>query len=351
MEEAEMSDCNLVAFKSVEKIESLYLALEKLEMSSDADSTDTEVLRSRIDEQSALINILKHRSDELLLRCQALQKINSDLEDKVTYHHEELEKERKRYEILTERFMILAAQTDAIIVFKDEYKSENEELREKNQELRSENESLFSRKLQDKETTVQNLTLELNQLKDKYAQNEHDYRELQDSRPNFSSKHCDYEKKEASLTEKLKTLEEMQRNTAAMCDDLKKQLKSTKEEFMSNETNMTETIAALRKEKDKFLQVSLERGKVVQKKQEELEQLEIKVREEKQLRTKAEERFKRESQLVNADARVKSLQSARDENTTKYEKLKKDFEAFKEHSTNLLTYERELNKKLLLMTG
>ncbi|KAJ0005679.1 hypothetical protein NQD34_015573, partial [Periophthalmus magnuspinnatus] len=359
-----------------QEIESLYLALKKVWVFNETDATNTEILRSRIDEQSTLISILKQRSDELLVRCQALQKINSELEDQITDCHEELEKERKKYETLEKRFMDLASNNQAIIVFKDEYKSQNVQLRQKNQQLQSENESLFSKKLQDKEAAVQNLTEEINQLKDKYAQKEHDYSERIDGfKAKFLKQTNDYEAREASLIEKLQSLEEIQRNTVALCDgellfqstfkalhtaqcnsyiiclDLKEQLKKTEEECTSKETNMTETIAALHKEKDKFLQVSVERGKLIQEKQEELKQMEIKVREEKQRRTKAEERFKQESQLVNTNARVKSLQSVLDESATKYEKLKKDFEAFKEHSTNLLIYERELNKKLSLMTG
>lgn len=56
-------------------------------------------------------------------------------------------------------------------------------------------------------------------------------------------------------------------------------------------------------------------------------------------------------EVVDADARVKSLESALEESTTNHEKLKKVFEAFKKHSTDLLIQERELNKKLRLMTG
>ncbi|KAK7939542.1 hypothetical protein WMY93_002868 [Mugilogobius chulae] len=232
-----MENKNLVEGKSVEELETLHLALENLWVFSGEDAADIEVLRSRIDEQSTLISILKQRSDELLLRCQALQKINSELDDKISDSHKELEEQRKKYETLEKRFMVLAANNQAIIVFKDEYKSQNEDLRQRNQQLQSENELLFSKKLQDKELTVQRLTEEISQLKEKDAQKEYDYR------------------------------------------------------------------------------------------------------------------FKRESQMVNADARVKSLQSDLEESTLKYKKLKKDFDAFKEHSTNLLIQERELNKKLRHMTG
>ena len=95
-------------------------------------------------------------------------------------------------------------------------------------------------------------------------------------------------------------------------------------------------------------------------------------------------RFEQEAEAVNADLKVKSLQSALDESTLKFRMFKKvcgnlqywkvkltmacrwlrtcstylllslflqDFEAFKEHSTKLLTQERELNKTLFHMTG
>uniref|UniRef100_A0A8C6UNG2 Zgc:172182 n=1 Tax=Neogobius melanostomus TaxID=47308 RepID=A0A8C6UNG2_9GOBI len=226
-------------------------ALENLWVFSGAEGTDIEVLRSRIDEQSTLISILKQRSDELLVRCQALQKINSELEDKITDCHKELDNERMKSETLEKRFMVLASNHEAIIVFKDEYKSHNAELKQRNQELQSENDTLFSKKLQDQEAAVQSIAQELKQLKEKYAQEENNYRYL---------------------------------------------------------------IFSLCRERDKLLQVSVERGKLIQEKQQELEQMEIKLSEEKKLRTK-------------------------------------DFEAFKEHSTNLLIQERELNKKLRLMTG
>uniref|UniRef100_A0AAV2K052 Coiled-coil domain-containing protein 89 n=1 Tax=Knipowitschia caucasica TaxID=637954 RepID=A0AAV2K052_KNICA len=306
----------------VEDFESMRLALEKLSVSPEGAGTDVDALRCRVDQQSTLISILKNRTDELLLRCQALQKINSELEETVTDTHKELEDERKNYETLEKRFMDLAANNEAII------------------------------KLQDKEASVQLLAQEIKQLKENYAQKEHKYSEnIKGLEAKCLEQKNEFEAKEKSLIEKLRLLEEKQRISLVVCDDLKVQLIDTREEYTSKNTSMMESITALRKEKDHFLQISVERGKLIQEKQEDLNQMQIKLREEKKLRTKAEERFKQESQLVNADARVKTLQKDLDESTTKYQKLKKDFEAFKEHSTNLLIHERELNKKLRLMTG
>uniref|UniRef100_A0A8C6UNU7 Zgc:172182 n=1 Tax=Neogobius melanostomus TaxID=47308 RepID=A0A8C6UNU7_9GOBI len=241
-------------------------ALENLWVFSGAEGTDIEVLRSRIDEQSTLISILKQRSDELLVRCQALQKINSELEDKITDCHKELDNERMKSETLEKRFMVLASNHEAIIVFKDEYKSHNAELKQRNQELQSENDTLFSKKLQDQEAAVQSIAQELKQLKEKYAQEENNYRYL-------------------IFCQKIFTFKLNGINVY-----LKIQLKNTLEKHTSKETTTRKTIEALCRERDKLLQVSVERGKLIQEKQQELEQMEIKLSEEKKLRTKAEER-------------------------------------------------------------
>lgn len=151
-------------------------SLEKLLSFSAEETTEIRMLRSRINEQSSLIGILKQRADELLVRYQALQIINSELEDRVTDCQEELDGERKNREILEKRFMDLADNNQAIIVFMDEYKSQNAQLKVENTQLQTENDSLFCQKLQDKETMIQNLMQEIQDLKDKYTSKENEYR-------------------------------------------------------------------------------------------------------------------------------------------------------------------------------
>lgn len=157
-------------------MESIQSSLEKLLSFSADETTEIEMLRSRINEQSTLISILKHRADELLVRYQALQTINSDLEDRATDYQEELDCERKKAEILEKRFMDLAANNQAIIAFMEEYKNENVQLKVENKQLQAENDSLFCQKLQDKETVVQNLMQEVQQLRDQYKIKENEYR-------------------------------------------------------------------------------------------------------------------------------------------------------------------------------
>ncbi|XP_035460378.1 coiled-coil domain-containing protein 89 isoform X2 [Scophthalmus maximus] len=327
-------------------------SLDKLLSLSAEDATETEMLRSRIDEQSSLICLLKQRADELLLRCQALQKINTELEDGVTDCQKELDSERKKAELKEKRFMDLAANNQAIITFMEDYKTQNDQLKMENKQLQSENHSLFSKKLHDKEVLVQKLMQEIKLLTENYTNKENGYREkLADSQSTLREEATQQKAKMASLLNQLHDTEQQQREAAEMCKDLKLKLESAEEKYALKEINVRKSVTSLTKEKDKLLSLSMERGRVIQEKQEEIQQLERKLKEEKKLRAEAEDRFEQDAEAVDADVKVESLRRALNETTTKYEKLEKDFEAFREHSASLLTQERELNKKLRHMIG
>ena len=120
--------------------------------------------------------MLKRRADELLLRYQALRKINTELEDKVALCHKELDSERRRSATLEERFRALAANNQAIISFMEEHKHQNAQLKEENKRLQTENDSLFSQKLHDGEVLVQKLTGEMNLLREKNIIDENEHR-------------------------------------------------------------------------------------------------------------------------------------------------------------------------------
>ncbi|XP_026232717.1 coiled-coil domain-containing protein 89 isoform X2 [Anabas testudineus] len=310
------------------------------------------MLRSRINEQSTLISILKHRADELLVRYQALQTINSDLEDRATDYQEELDCERKKAEILEKRFMDLAANNQAIIAFMEEYKNENVQLKVENKQLQAENDSLFCQKLQDKETVVQNLMQEVQQLRDQYTIKENEYRKtLAGYQAKLLEQATQHKATEASLLDQLHEAQQQEKDATQMCKGLKLNLQNAENEHALKELDMRESLLNLTKEKDKLLSLSMERGQAIQEKQEEILQLETKLKEEKHARAKAEDRFEQEAESVNADVKVKSLRSALDESITKYEELMKDFEALKKHSASLLKQERELNMKLRHMIG
>ncbi|GAA6231212.1 coiled-coil domain-containing protein 89 [Lates japonicus] len=337
---------------TTEHMDEIQRSLDRLLSYSAEDETEKEMLRSRINEQSSLICILKQRADEMLLRCQALQRINTELEDRVTDCQKELDGEKKKAGLLEKRFMDLAANNQAIISFMDEYKHQNAQLKMENLQLQSENDTLFSQKLQDKEVFVKKLKQDIKLLTENYTNKENEYgKKLAECQSKLLEQATQHQAKEASLLDQLHDAQQQQRDAAEMCKDMKLKLERAEEKHALKEINMRESITSLTKEKDKLLSLSVERGRAIQEKQEEIQQLERKWREEKKCRAEAEDRFKQDAEAVNADVKVKSLRCALDETMTKYEKLQKDFEAFREHSTSLLTQERELNKKLRHMIG
>ncbi|XP_008276901.1 coiled-coil domain-containing protein 89 [Stegastes partitus] len=337
---------------AAEHMDSIQKLPEKFQCLSTEDVTERKALRSRIDEQSSLICILKQRADETLLRCQALQKINTELEEQVTHCQKELDGARKETEKIEKSFRILAANNQGIIEFMEEHKKENAQLKLENEQLQKENQSLFSQKLHDKEVLVQKLMREIQLLTEKYTKTEKEYREkLAGCESKLLEQETQHKAKERSLLDQLHDAHQQNRDGVEICRDLKRKQHEAEEQLALMETNMRESVTNLTEEKDKLLCLSMERGKVIQEKQGEIQQLETRWKEEKTARLKAQKRFELEAEAVNADVRVTSLQSALDESTTKFEKLNRDFDAFKEHSTNLLTQERELNKKLRHFLG
>ncbi|KAM6978426.1 coiled-coil domain-containing protein 89 [Tautogolabrus adspersus] len=337
---------------TTEHMDSFQKSLAKLRSLSVDDTTETGKLRSRIDEQSSLICMLKQRADELLLRCEALQKINSELEGCIEDCRTELDSERNKADLIERRFMDLASNNQAIIAFMTEYKDQNGLLKVENKQLQAENETLFSQKLQDKELHVQKLMQEIKQLTESFTKKESEYRDkLAECQSKLEEQATQLQTEEALLICQLHDAQQLQRETVESCKDVELQLQKAREKNVVKEISMRESITHLNREKDKLLQLSYERGRLIQEKQEEIQQLERKLKEEKKARAKAEDRFQKEAEAVNADLKVKSLQAALDEANTTYGQFKKDFEAYKEHSSNLLIQERELNKKLRHMMG
>ncbi|XP_043987382.1 coiled-coil domain-containing protein 89 [Gambusia affinis] len=318
-----------------------------------SDSEDrSEMLWSRIDEQSTLIYTLKKRADETLLRYQALQQINSDLEDQLALCQKNLEDERKRADMLKNRFTDLAANNQGIINFMEEHKNQNVELKMENKRLQMENDSLFSQKLHDKEMLVKKLLQENKMLRDKSTANELEFsQKIAESESNLREQAVQHKVTEMSLLEQLLDAQNHQKNAEESCKDLKLKLSKAQEEHALEKTSLKETIAHLNSERKKLLDISIERGKSIQEKQEKIYELETKWRNEEKAKIEAQERFTSEAKAVDIDARVKSLQSALEKSMSDLQKLNKDFDAFKEHSNNLLTQEKDLNQKLRHIIG
>lgn len=141
-------------------------SLAKLRALKEDDKTEAAMLRSRIDEQSRLIMILKQRADEEILRAQALERITKELSDFKDQADNVLKNEIRKYSILDSRFNCLASNHEEMIKIKDEYKRVNQELREENSKLKNDNSRLFSQAIQDKDQKIQELEKKLSILKE-----------------------------------------------------------------------------------------------------------------------------------------------------------------------------------------
>ncbi|XP_023683832.1 coiled-coil domain-containing protein 89 [Paramormyrops kingsleyae] len=331
-------------------MDDVHVALEKLRSLSEDDVSDTEVLRSRIDEQSGLICILKHRADEMLLRCQALERINEELENLRQDVQKELEDEKERSSQLEQRFKDLATNHEELISFKDEYKKQNGQLTEENERLREENENLYREKVKEKEDIILKLTQE---LKDLAEQHKHLESEYQEKTTGFQTKLKElmslHQSKEASLQNELHSTQKQLKDAVDMYTELNLQLRQTREKDAMIATELQEKLEVLPK-KDELEDLSALK-RIIQKKEEELKLLESQRQEEEQARAAAEQRFETEAEAVNADLKVRDLHAALDQSEQACSELKEDFEAYKKHSSELLAKEKELNAKLRQMIG
>ncbi|KAG9271593.1 coiled-coil domain-containing protein 89 [Astyanax mexicanus] len=341
------TDLKTMIIDTKQDMDDVHQALEKLRGLSQEERSEDEMLRSRIDEQSGLICILKQRADEMLLRCQALERINAELEKLQADVQTELENEHQRSEQLEQRFMDLAANHRELINFKDEYKRQNAELLRENQRLREENEKLFSKELEEKEETILKLTQELRELAE---QHRHLEKEYQDKTTGFQMKIKElmnlHQIKEASLQDELHNTQKQLKNAVEMCAEMDLKLRLSHERGMTKESENQEKLEALMREKNDLLKLSMQRGKIIQDKQEEIQELEKMKQKAENARQDAESRFEREAAAVDGELRVKELQHALDQAEEKYSSLEKVFEAFKKHSSDLLRNEKELNARL-----
>ena len=131
--------------------------LSKLRNLAADDKTENALLRSRIDEQSELIMILKQRADESVLSAQTLERINKELEEFRAHAQEELDRQIRKTNMIDARFNDLAQNHQQLILIKDEYKRANEDLRRENYQIKQDNERLFSKAVEDRDKKISEL--------------------------------------------------------------------------------------------------------------------------------------------------------------------------------------------------
>ncbi|XP_048349223.1 coiled-coil domain-containing protein 89 [Sphaerodactylus townsendi] len=320
-------------------------SLNKLQGLSDGEKGEKAMLRSRIHEQSQLICILKKRADDNLIRCRTLEQLHAELEELRMADALRLESQTRRVQQLEERFMDLAANHEDMIHFKDEHKRQNIQLREENRRLRQENLGLFSQPLKEKEAELNHLVSQYKKLsKDMEALRESHQQESQcaqqrekellEAQAQQAGVHAE---EVSSLRRQLQVLKEKHSHVMEQLERAEKELK---------DGDLKATVEQLRHEKEELLTLAMERGKALQEKQREILQLEKKAEDMEKAKLAAEQRFETEAATVDSVLRVRDLQLRLDGTEQAYVELRMQFEAYKRHSMDLLTKEKELNTKL-----
>lgn len=144
--------------------------LKKLKALSEDDKSVNALLKSRIDEQSQLIMILKQRADDAGTKLRTLERINEELTKFRSEAEDRYRLELKKYAMLDARFNDLAENHSELIKFKDEYKRQNELLCQENAKLKDDNNKLFSKAIQDRDVKVEELEKKSSNLKLQYKQ-------------------------------------------------------------------------------------------------------------------------------------------------------------------------------------
>ena len=150
--------------------------LAKLRALSEDDKSENAMLRSRINEQSQLIMILKQRADEASITTQTLERINRELENFRDTAQDELNMQLKKNNMLDARFNDLASNHAEMIKIKDDYKKRNVELMNDNAKLRAENANLFSAAIEERDQAIATLQRKVQCTLEKYNAQDLRYR-------------------------------------------------------------------------------------------------------------------------------------------------------------------------------
>ncbi|XP_030846414.1 coiled-coil domain-containing protein 89-like [Strongylocentrotus purpuratus] len=321
---------------SKQDVEVMNASLDKLKRLTHEDKTEAAMLRSRIDEQGQLICILKQRADESLLKAQTLDRINRELEKFREHAQEMLEGEIKKFNMVDRRFQELAENHEEMIRFKDEYKRQNEILRTENQRLREDNGNLFSGAIEERDQKIKEQQKDLKLLKGQSRDMERRCSLLQEEMTEKERQHIEIAK---SLEKELKSAKNQMKEVLA-------QLKQERDSKMATDSSNTMRLEKLSRERQEFLDLSMQRGKLIQDKQREIKQMVDKVKEAEKALHKMEEKFEREAALVSTNLQVIRLKDQRDEAEKDLSGLKMEYAAYKKHTANLLAKEKTLNSKL-----
>ncbi|KAH3754973.1 coiled-coil domain-containing protein 89-like [Dreissena polymorpha] len=327
-------------------------SLSKLKGLGKDDKTENAMLRSRIDEQSQLIMILKTRADEAFTRIQTLERINEELTSFRDNAKEQLQSEIRKFNILDGRFNDLASNHEEMIKYKDEYKRVNGELRRENDKLKDDNAKLFSKAIQEKDDMIRQLEGKLITAKDQCSTLDTKYKQaVQEGRVQEEGLRRDLHESEERLRGELRDLTRKLNDSEERLKAANYKLQSQLSTQHSADAEMMKKLQQVTKEKDELLDLAMQRGKIIQKEQTDNKAFKKRIEEMEKAVLDMQDKFEREAAAVNSNRAVKKLRDDLQQAESIKTEVTKEFEAYKKHTTALLKKEKELNERLRHLCG
>ncbi|NXF12072.1 CCD89 protein, partial [Smithornis capensis] len=304
-------------------------------------------LLSHLEQQRHLISVLKKKADDTHKRCRALEQLNMELEKLRTEDAVKIKTQMLRIQHLEGRFMDLANNHKRVTQFKNEPRKQHMQLREENKCLQQEKEALFSQAVREKEAEVlwlaaqaRRLSQQLHSLQEKHAyescraqEREKELLEAQSQQAGTYAREMD------SLKKQLQILRERYQQAVVRADRAESQQRAQGSELWAK-------LERAHKEKEQLLNLAMERGKALQDKEWEIQQLREKLESAEEAMQGAGMCLEKEAAVVDEDLKVQELQGQLESSKQAYNELSLRFDAYRRHSMDLLTKERALNVKL-----
>ncbi|NWT63708.1 CCD89 protein, partial [Prunella himalayana] len=318
-------------------MEDLTKSLEELHESSKEQSEEV-LLLSHLEQHHCPVSILKKKVDDTHKRCRDMELEKLRGEDAM-----KIKTQTQRIQYLEGRFMDLVKNHEKMIQFKKEHKKQHMQLWEKNKHLWQDREALFSQALREKEAEVlrlaaqaRKLSQQLRSLQQKYAYESHRAQEREKELLEAQSQQADaYAQEVESLKKQLQLLQEMYQQAAARAESQRVQ-----------GSELQARLERAHEEKEQLLNLAMERNKALQDKEWEIQKLEEKLETVEEAMQRAGRCLKKEAAAGDKDLKVQELQGQLECSRQAYNELLLRFDAYRKHSMDLLTKERDLNVRL-----
>ncbi|NXS21814.1 CCD89 protein, partial [Mystacornis crossleyi] len=314
---------------------------------SSRERSEEMLLLSHPEQHHHLISMLKKKEDDANERCRDLEKLNMELEKLRAEDAVKIKTQTQRIQYLEGRFMDLAKNHEKMIQFKNEHKNRHMQLWEENKRLRQDREALFSQAVREKEAEVfrlaaqaRKLSQQLCSLQEKYACESHRAQEREKELLEAQSQQAGaYAQEVDSLKKQLQLLQERHQQAAARAEQAESQQRAQVSELQA-------MLERAHEEKEKLLNLAMERGKALQDKEQAIQKLEEKLETVEEAMQRAGKCLKKEAAAVDKDLKVQELQRQLEHSKQAYNELLLRFGAYRKHSMDLLAKERALNVKL-----